>query len=177
MAYSEAQKKYAKEWYYKNRERLLADPVRRAAKKKRQNQAYENNRMIFLIYSQILRLANPENYKEQKARQYIKHRDEMLEKRKKQRRTEEYKEYVRNYRQKNKDKINAQQRVTSKRSIEKAIMKLSDSYIVGQILCSSYNTLSRKELYANKDLIEQKRIEILISRIKKQITDHGKENS
>jgi hypothetical protein len=172
-------KNYHNEWYAKNKERLKADPKRKAAKKISDKKYYQKNSKKLLAKAKEYCQKNSALIKEKNRRYYYANRDRFLALKKQLRDTEEYKKYVKEYRQKNKGRINELQKITSKRHIDKITAQITDSYIVDQILHSPKNKLSRKEIRANKELIEIKRGQILLSRLKNKIKNinHGKENT
>lgn len=98
---------------------------------------------------------------------YYRKRDEINEKQREKRKTPEYKEKMKAYRLKNKEKIQAQEVVTKKRYQDKHKTRLTDRYIVNLLRTQGYGT--PEELFANKDLIGIKRTKVLIVRINKLI--------
>lgn len=166
MPYSEERKKYAREWYRKNKARLLADPKRKESKKRSDKADYEKHKEKRKQYQKNYVKFNRSKVKERRQLYYQRTRDVHIEKGRIKRQTAEYKSYMKAYREKNKEKINRQERITGARYIRRQIEGLTDAYIVSQILMSKKNTLSLAELKNRSDLIEKKRQQIMAWRKK-----------
>lgn len=166
MPYSEERKAYARQWYAKNKARLLADPARIEARKLRNKRYYKKHSEKLKAKTKKYNKDNEQKVKERKKQYWLDHRDEFIEYQKNKRQTEEYKSYMKAYREKNRDKINQQEKLSSARFIRKQIENLTDTYIVSQISLSKSNTLSISELRQRPDLIEKKRAQIMAHRQK-----------
>jgi hypothetical protein len=90
------------------------------------------------------------------------HREKVLSIGKQKRQTPEYKEKMRAYRKRNKDKIHNQEVVTKKRYHEKHRDNVTDEYVIRQLITQGVAT--RDSLRSHPELIEAKRIQILIKR-------------
>lgn len=165
---------YANDWYHRNKVRLKDKPGRKQAKKKANRKYYLKNREQLKAKAKQYIKENPVKVKERKRKYYYANREQFIAYRKHLRSTPEYKEYVKKYRLKNNVRINQLQKITSEKSIRKMVDNISDSYVVGQILCSPLNTLSREKLYNSKELIEIKRSQILLGRIKRKVNQFKK---
>lgn len=109
----------------------------------------------------------------QRVRQYNQNNKALIKQRNSNRRsTKEYREYVKKYYQKNRDKILLQHRNVCSRLNEDARLKLKDSYIIGQLI--SKRKMKTATIKSDPDLIELKRIEILSHRLNKAIKKHEK---
>lgn len=98
-------------------------------------------------------------------KRYGKKREEIAAKMKIKRQTPDYKNKMRAYREKNKDKIYSQEVVTKKRYAEKHRDNVTDEYVIRQLVGQGYAT--RESLQSYPEIIEAKRLQILI---KRQIT-------
>lgn len=110
---------------------------------------------------------NPEFHREwvQKSRDYYhKHKDEIKEKMKAKRQTPAYKEMMKVYREKRKDIIYQQEVVTKRRYHEKHRDKITDKYIIGLL-----RTAGIEPQKITRELIEIKRSEVLLHRIKDKV--------
>lgn len=161
---------YANKWYHKNKERLKSKPGRKEAKKISDRKYYLKNKEKLKAKAKEYVSKNRAKVLQRKKDYYFKNRNYFLKSKKLLRATPEYKQYVKEYRKKNRDRIIELQKITSERSIRKMVDSISDSYVVGQILCSPLNTLTRAEIKANKSLIDIKRWQILIGRLKRKIS-------
>lgn len=112
---------------------------------------------------------NPE-FKEkwlEKSREYYqKNKDLIKQKMKAKRQTPEYKEMMRNYRARNKEKIFRQEIVTKKRYQQKHRDGLTDEYVIRQLI--NQEIADRETLKAHPEIIEAKRLQLLIIRKTKQ---------
>lgn len=160
MPYSEKRKKYAREWYAKNKKRLTSCPIRKAAKKETDKRDYEKHKEKRKASVKEYNRKNAAEIKRRKSDYYQRNKKKVAAERKLLRQTPEYKQYVKGYRLNNKDKINRQQRITHGRYIRKQVEQLTDWYIIGQILFSPNNKLTAAELKIRPDLIEAKRQQI-----------------
>ncbi len=170
MAYSEKRKKYANDWYAKNKERLKSLAHRKEAKKIADRKYYLKNQEHLRQMAKEYVEKNKEVVKKRRANYYEKNRDILLAKRKKIRETEAYKIYMREYRLKNKDKISEQQREANKRWMRKQVAELTDAYIINR-LCNTKVGVFKTYAEAKKhpELIELTRTKILMSRVKQRI--------
>lgn len=166
MPYSEAKKKYCREWYHKNKKRLLADPKRKEAKKLSDKRDYQKHREKRIAAQKRYVSENRQKIKERRQQYWKRTRHIHLEKKKLQRQTEEYKAYMRAYREKNRDKINRQERISGARYIRRAVENLTDYYVISQILMSPLNKLTAAEIRLQPELIESKRDQIMSYRQK-----------
>lgn len=91
-------------------------------------------------------------------------REKCLNRMKQRRESQEYKDYIRQYRLKNKEKIYAQEIITKKNYHEKNRDLLTDTYIINQLTSQKVAT---KEMLLNPafySLIQAKRLQLLIKR-------------
>src|ERR1035437_8975402 len=95
---------------------------------------------------------------------YYKMKDVINAKAKTKRETPEYKAYVVAYRERRKDRIYKQEVVSKKRYHEKNRDAITDRYAINLLRTQGYGTV--EEIENNPELIEIKRSEILLSRIK-----------
>lgn len=91
---------------------------------------------------------------------YKRMRDVIAAKMRIKRKTEEYKKFMREYRERNKDKIKEQEVVTKRRYHEKHMINLTDEYISQRL----FNKIDRGFIDKHPDLIKAKRLQILIKR-------------
>jgi hypothetical protein len=170
MAYSEQRKKYANEWYAKNKERLKSLAHRKEAKRISDKKYYEKNKADLKEKSKKWRLDNPERYKSRKKIYYEENRERLILRQREKRETIAYKLYMKEYRAKNKIKISQQERVKGKEWIKKQVDLVSDAYVI--TLLTNVKTglfKTHEEAKQHPDLIEIRKNRILINRIKKQI--------
>lgn len=107
-----------------------------------------------------------------KTRDYnSKNREIIRQKQKVKRQTPEYKEMMRKYRAKNKEKIHKQEVITKKRYHEKNRDGITDKYVIGQL--ASQEILDRETIKKYPEIIEAKRIQLLISRKTKNNRNYG----
>lgn len=170
MAYSEARKKYANRWYLENKERLKNQQHRKVAKAISDKKYYEKNRSKIIIKAKEWRQKNLELTKIQKKKKYEENKQSILANKKEMRKSEAYKAYMKEYRKKNKTRISQQEKIKGREWTKKQVDIISDSYII-TLLCNSKVGIFKTHAEARKhpELIELKRSQILISRIKKQI--------
>lgn len=141
------------------------------AQKKDDPEFKEKNRIRARQYQH----ANPDKIKSRKSTQefkqkhaaqenarYYKMKDIVSAKMKIKRQTPEYKEMMRAYRCKNKEKIAKQELITKRRYHEKHRDKLTDEYIIRQLI--SQGVATRESLKIHPEIIEAKRIQLLIKR-------------
>lgn len=103
-----------------------------------------------------------------KAREmHEKHRDKILIKQKEYRSTPEYKSKRKAYIEKNKEKIRQQGIECKRKYHEKNRDEITDKYVVNLLRTQGYG--KPEDLIKNKELIEIKRSEIILSRIKAEI--------
>lgn len=93
---------------------------------------------------------------------YRKRREKVKAQMKKKRQTPDYKEKMREYRRKNKEKIFSQEVATKKRYQEKHKSQITDKYVIGKLR-------EQGNLNPTEEEIEIKRAKILIHRIKEKI--------
>lgn len=93
---------------------------------------------------------------------YYRMKDVINGKAKVKRQTPEYKAKMKAYREKNKEKIFKQEVVTKKRYHEKHRDNLTDKYIIRQLI--SQDVATREVLLAHPEIIEAKRLQLLIIR-------------
>jgi hypothetical protein len=98
---------------------------------------------------------------------YWRNRDKLVEKAKEYRDKPSAKENMKKYRQKNKDKIAEQERITKERYLRKNVDPITDKYVARLLVTQGHGTFD--EIINNKELIEIKRGQILLRRIKKQM--------
>jgi hypothetical protein len=170
MAYSESRKLYARTWYSKNKARLKGDASRKESKKKTDRKYYLKNKEKITKQAKEYCKNNASKIKARKAAYYNKNKSEINEKKKLQRQSATYKEYVRNYRKKNIDKIRKQSKITGARYAKKQVDMVSDAYAITLLTNKNVGIFkTHKEAKAHPELIEQKKVQILLSRIKKHI--------
>lgn len=97
----------------------------------------------------------------------------VAEKRKEVRKSDEYKEYVKAYYEKNHDKIRHQASKTNDKYIREQRAKITDKYAI-ILLMHPRNGLTRDVI--TKDMIEMKKIEIAIDRLKRLIKKNEQKN-
>jgi len=93
---------------------------------------------------------------------YHKVKDVVSIKMKTKRQTPEYKEMMRKYRMKNKEKIKQQEVITKKRYQEKHRDNLTDEYIIRLLI--NQDVADRETLTMHPEIIEAKRLQLLIIR-------------
>lgn len=103
---------------------------------------------------------------------YHRVKDVVAAKMKVKRQTPEYKEKMRAYRERNKERIYQQEVITKKRYHEKNRDTISDKYIINQLVNQGYGT--KEQVIKNPDLMEFERAKILLHRLKNQL--HAKAN-
>jgi hypothetical protein len=101
-----------------------------------------------------------------------KNRDKCIARMKERRQTPEYKAYMKAYRQKKREKIQEQERITKKRYSDKHRDAVTDEYVLQKLVEQGFGT--KEELKNNKELIEIKRVKILTKRLKNIISKHKK---
>jgi hypothetical protein len=118
---------------------------------------------------------NPEFRQEwlRKSNQYYNnHKEEVKAKMKAYRQTPEYKIMRIEYRKKNREKIFQQEIITKKRYLDKNRNSVSDEYCIHKI--RDQKNIERVDI--TEDMIERKRIEILIKRLRNNIVKIKNEN-
>lgn len=99
---------------------------------------------------------------------YHRKKDEIAAKNKIKRQTPEYKAMMRAYRKKNKEKIYNQEVITKRRYAEKHRDNITDEYVIRMLIGEGVAT--RESLKLHPELIQAKRIQILI---KRQISNYA----
>lgn len=99
---------------------------------------------------------------------HARHREKCLAEMKKRRDTPEYKAHMKEYRDKRKDIIYQQEVVTKKRYARKHIDALTDEYVIRKLV--DQNVADKETLIQHPEIIEAKRLQILI---KRKIKQHG----
>lgn len=103
-----------------------------------------------------------EDWRKKSRDYYQKNKEIIREKARIKRQKPEYKEMVRKYREKNKDKIHKQEVITKRRYHEKHRDGLTDDYIIRQLI--SQDVATRSTLKMHPEIIEAKRLQLLITR-------------
>jgi hypothetical protein len=93
---------------------------------------------------------------------YHRMKDVINAKMKVKRQTSEYKEMMKNYRAKNKEKIHKQEVITKRRYHEKHRDGLTDEYVIRQLV--TQEIADREILKIHPEIIEAKRVQLLIIR-------------
>lgn len=99
---------------------------------------------------------------------YAVHSDEVKAKMKLKRQTPEYKKMMRLYRERRKEIIYRQEVITKRRYHEKHRDNVTDEYVIRQLITQGVAT--REGLLSHPEIIQAKRIQILI---KRKIYQHG----
>lgn len=105
---------------------------------------------------------------------YYRMKDIVAAKMKLKRQTPEYKAKMKAYRQKRKEIIHSQEVVTKRRYHEKHRDSVTDEYIIRQLITQGLATREMLEQSENYQIIEAKRLQILI---KRKIKNHGDDNA
>jgi hypothetical protein len=95
-------------------------------------------------------------------------RDKVLKRLKEKRETEKGKRYRKEYDKANKERIKQLSKIRNAKYNKKHIDKVTDTYAIAQIQ-SKVKGLTRDAIRENSELIEQKKTEIVLRRLKKKI--------